>query len=90
MKLFDDVDHVFWCGDLNYRLTCPRSLIESKLFGWERTPPDEIDYEGILRHDQLRDVIRKKQAFLGLEEAPIGEVTRSEARGANENSVAYK
>lgn len=31
VKLFDDVDHVFWCGDLNYRLECSRSLIEEKV-----------------------------------------------------------
>ena len=63
--LFDSVDRVFFCGDLNYRLDLPRELTEHAILHGE----SEI-FE-CLQHDQLIQSMAEGKAFPGFAEGKI-------------------
>ncbi|KAL3910997.1 MAG: hypothetical protein SGILL_007459, partial [Bacillariaceae sp.] len=66
--LFDSVDRVFFCGDLNYRVDLPRELTEySVLYGNER----ENNPFSLLRHDQLIHSMAEGRAFSDFAEGKI-------------------
>eukprot|EP01104_Vermistella_antarctica_P013753 TRINITY_DN420_c6_g1_i1.p1 TRINITY_DN420_c6_g1~~TRINITY_DN420_c6_g1_i1.p1 ORF type:complete len:1210 (+),score=194.17 TRINITY_DN420_c6_g1_i1:468-3632(+) len=57
-------DHVFWCGDLNYRINTDVDTCREKI--------DEKDWAFLYEHDQLhieRDI--NENCFVGYEEQPI-------------------
>uniref|UniRef100_A0A7S2GS40 Inositol polyphosphate-related phosphatase domain-containing protein n=1 Tax=Octactis speculum TaxID=3111310 RepID=A0A7S2GS40_9STRA len=57
------VDHVFWAGDLNYRVDATRETADKLTASG--------DLEALLLHDQLRNVLRQGGAFSGMREARI-------------------
>ena len=63
VPLFDSVDHVFWSGDLNYRIPLPRTIVTNLL--------KKRQFEKLLKHDQLNIVRANSEAFNGLGEAKI-------------------
>ena len=63
--LFDSVDRVFFCGDLNYRLDLPRELTEHTILHGES---EIFEY---LQHDQLIQSMAEGKAFPGFAEGKI-------------------
>lgn len=59
----ENVDCVFWSGDLNYRVTCERDVAEKAI--------QNSNLEPLIKNDQLLEQIREKAAFRGFSEAPI-------------------
>ncbi|KAL5250458.1 hypothetical protein ACHWQZ_G016251 [Mnemiopsis leidyi] len=59
----ENVDCVFWSGDLNYRVTCERDVAEKAI--------QSNNLEPLIKNDQLLEQIREKAAFRGFSEAPI-------------------
>ncbi|KAL1402580.1 hypothetical protein pipiens_006028 [Culex pipiens pipiens] len=63
-------DSVFWCGDLNFRLSEPRE----KLMQWIETTqfplPEHLPH-GLMHTDQLTSVLADGAAFKGFNEAKI-------------------
>jgi len=57
-------EHLFWMGDLNYRVNLPRAVVVD-LLAREQIEP-------LLVQDQLLNAVRKSEAFHGFNEAPIG------------------
>lgn len=53
--------HIFWIGDLNYRLV--------------DNPPHQIfdveDFSGIIKYDQLFQEMQRRRVFLNYNEGPI-------------------
>jgi len=75
--LMDSMDHVFFCGDLNYRIDLPREIteytvmkIEECLQRGEERKADELRLS-LLRHDQLSRVMSEGAAFPGFAEGKI-------------------
>jgi len=75
--LMDSMDHVFFCGDLNYRLDLPRELTEYTVMRIaecletnDRRQADDLRLS-LLRHDQLTRVISEGAAFPGFAEGKI-------------------
>jgi phosphatidylinositol-bisphosphatase len=66
--LFDSVDHVFFCGDLNYRLDLPRELTEYSVVYEQRGTIASTD---LLCHDQLIHSMAGRRAFPGFLEGKI-------------------
>ncbi len=64
--LFDSVDRVFFCGDLNYRLDLPRELTEHAILHGK-----ESEIFGYLQHDQLIQSMAEGKAFPGFAEGKI-------------------
>lgn len=58
-----DADHVFWLGDLNYRIDLPLPQVKTSI--------ESHDFEFLLQHDQLRREIKEKRAFQCFKEAGI-------------------
>jgi hypothetical protein len=58
-----EFDHVFWMGDLNYRIEMPRDTI-IKLC-------EQKDWPTLLKHDQLNNERAAENSFLDFEEQPI-------------------
>lgn len=56
-----DCSHVFWIGDLNYRLV--NSIPRSKF--------DTDDFSAILKSDQLHQEMQRQRVFRGYTEGPI-------------------
>lgn len=56
-------DHVFWLGDLNYRLECEYGEV-SKLIR-------EKDYEGLMKYDQLKSQQNNGNVFYDFKEGEI-------------------
>jgi hypothetical protein len=70
--LFDSVDRVFFCGDLNYRVDLPRELAEFTVLHPGDTIKDKDDTRlNLLRHDQLARTIADRRAFPGFAEGKI-------------------
>mmetsp|Transcript_34189 Transcript_34189/g.80506 ORF Transcript_34189/g.80506 Transcript_34189/m.80506 type:complete len:1467 (-) Transcript_34189:90-4490(-) len=67
--LFDSVDRVFFCGDLNYRLDLPRELTEYTLL--HETEYDQPMLKDLLRHDQLVQSMAEGRAFPAFGEGKI-------------------
>jgi len=67
--LFDSVDRVFFCGDLNYRLDLPRELTEHAIL--HRANQDKGSIKDLLRHDQLIHSMAEGRAFTGFGEGKI-------------------
>lgn len=65
--LFSNVDRVFFCGDLNYRLDLPRELTEYTITKGSKS----VGYEDLMRHDQLKRSIAEGRAFTGFVEGKI-------------------
>ena len=73
--LFDAMDRVFFCGDLNYRVDLPRELAEYSVLQLSKGDdsgivPDELRLN-LLRHDQLLRTIAERRAFPGFAEGKI-------------------
>jgi phosphatidylinositol-bisphosphatase len=66
--LFDSVDRVFFCGDLNYRLDLPRELTEYSVLHGTNEENNPFD---LLRHDQLIHSMAEGRAFPGFVEGNI-------------------
>ncbi|KAL3912415.1 MAG: hypothetical protein SGARI_001168 [Bacillariaceae sp.] len=66
--LFDSVDRVFFCGDLNYRLDLPRELAEYSVLHGSEGNSDPFD---LLRHDQLIHSMAEGRAFPRFAEGKI-------------------
>ncbi|XP_049273283.1 phosphatidylinositol polyphosphate 5-phosphatase type IV isoform X2 [Rhipicephalus sanguineus] len=62
-------DHVFWCGDLNFRLVNERSTVVGLLKDHHENK--ESTYESLLKFDQLRSAMLDGQAFFGFQEGKI-------------------
>jgi hypothetical protein len=73
--LFNYVDRVFFCGDLNYRVDLPRELTENTILesGKASLSMDtkEVAYTDLMRHDQLKKTIAEGRAFPGFAEGKI-------------------
>jgi len=59
--LFDSVDRVFFCGDLNYRVDLPRELTEHSIL--HETERNRSATKDLLRHDQLIQSMAEGRAF---------------------------
>ena len=78
--LFDSMDRVFFCGDLNYRLDLPRELTEnavhriadmaSSVDPQSAATSEEFRLD-LLRHDQLIRTMAERRAFPGFAEGKI-------------------
>ncbi|XP_037938311.1 type II inositol 1,4,5-trisphosphate 5-phosphatase [Teleopsis dalmanni] len=64
-RTINDHDHIFWIGDLNYRIEEPPGL----QLPMPRSAPNA--YEVLLKHDQLIQEMRKGNCFNGYTEGPI-------------------
>ncbi|KAK8781515.1 hypothetical protein V5799_017143 [Amblyomma americanum] len=62
-------DHVFWCGDLNFRLMNERSIVVNLLK--DHSEDKETTYDNLLKYDQLRSAMLDGQAFFGFQEGKI-------------------
>ncbi|XP_022247210.1 72 kDa inositol polyphosphate 5-phosphatase-like [Limulus polyphemus] len=62
-------DSVFWCGDLNFRLTQKRDFIIKLLE--ERSIKNTVSCKTLLNHDQLKKAMGKGVAFRDFHEAEI-------------------
>ncbi|KAI1286655.1 Inositol polyphosphate 5-phosphatase OCRL [Halotydeus destructor] len=63
-KYIKDHDHIYWLGDMNYRITgVGASQVKSML--------EEEDFLKLLDHDQLRIQQRLKRIFVGFQEGDI-------------------
>ena len=75
--LIDSMDHVFFCGDLNYRIDLPREITEYTVMQIEECLQQGNEREAdklrlsLLRHDQLSRVMSEGAAFLGFAEGKI-------------------
>eukprot|EP00980_Cylindrotheca_fusiformis_P025336 scaffold13478_cov132-Cylindrotheca_fusiformis.AAC.29 len=69
--LFDSVDRVFFCGDLNYRIDLPRELTEFTILNNDNGMIQKDKYPELLRHDQLQKTIAACTAFPGFAEGRI-------------------
>lgn len=63
-------DTVFWCGDLNFRLSEPREIVLKWIEETKFPLPSHMPH-GCLHTDQLTSVLSDGAAFTGFEEAPI-------------------
>ena len=71
--LFDSMDRVFFCGDLNYRVDLPRELTEhavSQIADSSGEVAEELRLD-LLRHDQLIRSMAERRAFPGFAEGKI-------------------
>jgi hypothetical protein len=70
-------DHLFWVGDLNYRVDRdhgrPKDQHHTKEENWAAVKQliDDKDYAAILQHDQLHHSRARGSAWVGFEEADI-------------------
>ncbi|XP_077538428.1 inositol-3-phosphate synthase isoform X3 [Haemaphysalis longicornis] len=62
-------DHVFWCGDLNFRLMNERSTVVNLLM--DHSEDKQSVYDKLLKSDQLRSAMTNGQAFFGFQEGKI-------------------
>ncbi|XP_034099377.1 type II inositol 1,4,5-trisphosphate 5-phosphatase [Drosophila albomicans] len=64
-RTISDHDHIFWLGDLNYRIQEPP--------GYQRPGPmsDASTFEQLLQYDQLRNEMRHDRCFRGYMEGDI-------------------
>ncbi|CAJ1933760.1 unnamed protein product [Cylindrotheca closterium] len=69
--LFNSVDRVFFCGDLNYRVDLPRELTELQTLGQGRSEENQMLYSELMYHDQLKATMCENQAFPGFAEGKI-------------------
>jgi hypothetical protein len=72
--LFDSVDRVFFCGDLNYRVDLPRELTEYTVLhgiGDKSSSDEEKSRLELMRHDQLIRTLAERRAFPGFAEGKI-------------------
>ena len=71
-RLLDSMDHVFFAGDLNYRVDLPREHVEKCILDMKRSPSSrEKLMRKLLRRDQLLQTIASGQAFAGFDEGKI-------------------
>ncbi|XP_064458370.1 phosphatidylinositol polyphosphate 5-phosphatase type IV-like [Ornithodoros turicata] len=61
-------DHVFWCGDLNFRIMSERPSVVELL---RSSQPREAVYEKLLKLDQLKNAMTEGRAFFGFQEGKI-------------------
>ena len=75
--LLQSMDHVFFSGDLNYRIDRPREYVEQCIMNIKQSTLSNSDRETaaamkkLLRSDQLLRVIASGHAFAGFDEAQI-------------------
>ncbi|EJK77766.1 hypothetical protein THAOC_00383 [Thalassiosira oceanica] len=71
-RLLDSMDHVFFAGDLNYRVDLPREHVEKCIVDMKRSPSRRGKLMSkLLRRDQLLQTIASGQAFAGFDEGKI-------------------
>lgn len=63
-------DHVFWFGDLNYRVEFGNHG-EDWEFAMVRELARAKEFDRLVARDQLSDEMRRQRAFLGFQEGPI-------------------
>jgi Endonuclease/Exonuclease/phosphatase family 2 len=63
MDLLNYYDHLFWCGDLNYRLDMARDDAIALI--------DKQDWAALRQNDQLIEEMREKRCFVGFREAEV-------------------
>lgn len=63
-------DYVFWFGDLNFRLSTPRSKVLEWVSKTSFPLPPHLPH-GYMHHDQLCSVLADGAAFKGFYEAKI-------------------
>ena len=68
--LFDSMDRVFFCGDLNYRLDLPRETAEHEILR-EGFLGDSVATSALMCHDQLVKSMALRRAFPGFAEGKI-------------------
>ena len=59
----DRFDHVFYAGDLNYRIGQSRDYVDQKL--------KSMDIQDLIQYDELSIGLKEKKVFHGFKEAPI-------------------
>ena len=64
-------DYVFWMGDLNSRLEKGRSQLEELIAGLE-TNQNQINYDDLIQHDELKRVIDQGSYLLVLTRDALG------------------
>ena len=75
--LLDSMDHIFFAGDLNYRIDLPREMTEHTLLQLTKAVNNHAEEDAdkirlsLLRHDQLCRVIAEGRAFPGFAEGKI-------------------
>jgi len=87
--LLDSVDHVIFCGDLNYRIDLPREFTIhtlKELTSTQNTKEAKSVRMSLLRHDQLLRTISEGRAFIGMSE---GEITFPPTFKFDKGSHAY-
>jgi hypothetical protein len=93
--LFDSMDRVFFCGDLNYRLDLPRELTEHTIYEISKQQSSEHSHSvvvaeklrlDLLRHDQLIRTMAEHRAFSGFAE---GKITFAPSFKFDKDSVEY-
>jgi hypothetical protein len=93
--LFDSMDRVFFCGDLNYRLDLPRELTEHTIYEMSKQQSSEHEHSAVvaeklrldlLRHDQLIRTMAEHRAFSGFAE---GKITFAPTFKFDKDSVEY-
>ena len=73
----DSMNHVFFCGDLNYRIDLPREITEYTVMQIEECLQQGNEREAdklrlsLLRHDQLSRVMSEGAAFPGFAEGVL-------------------
>lgn len=63
MELTNQFEHIFFCGDLNYRIDMDRDHVLQLI--------QQSDYATLLEQDQLLNQKKLGNVFVGWKEAPI-------------------
>eukprot|EP00462_Mataza_sp_D1_P005778 CAMPEP_0175124688 /NCGR_PEP_ID=MMETSP0087-20121206/2915_1 /TAXON_ID=136419 /ORGANISM="Unknown Unknown, Strain D1" /LENGTH=1223 /DNA_ID=CAMNT_0016406473 /DNA_START=13 /DNA_END=3684 /DNA_ORIENTATION=- len=68
-------DHVFWCGDLNYRIDYLNQQVgmepSPELLAAVQSQVEKEDYSELFQYDQLSREMSSSRVFSGFQEAPI-------------------
>lgn len=70
IPLFHRYDHVFFFGDLNYRITPPCQELKDR-FCWVKDKVDKSQYTELVSRDQLTNLKNFRNMFTGFQEAEI-------------------
>eukprot|EP01043_Picozoa_sp_COSAG02_P041013 COSAG02_NODE_3365_length_6867_cov_2.147163_3_plen_1627_part_01 len=74
LDLSSQFDHVFWCGDLNYRLDLEGTDGKSRTHAEKLTEVKELlhtrDWDGLYKHDELQREVDAGRVFAGFDTEP--------------------
>ena len=94
--LLDSMDHIFFCGDLNYRVDLPREIVEHSLYKIKEIKTNNKKqrseaYRKLIMHDQLTSTIARRDAFPDFSEGQIQFApTFKFNKGTNVYDTSYK